>query len=129
MTTPTLYLGAELGPAGITSCTPRQSNACRFFEETPSGVSAWLMMLASFGHLQFVDGYHCVTCLSCNRGPESEHAAIQIVARGLTVAFLGAILEGQSGYLSYLEGAEREQLEQNDRLLDEQEQFQFCAEQ
>ncbi|MBW2455169.1 MAG: hypothetical protein JRI68_11695 [Deltaproteobacteria bacterium] len=129
MATPTLYLGAELGPAGITHCTPRESNACRFFEETPSGISAWLMMLAGFGHLQFVDGYSCVACLTCNRGEESEHAAIQVVARGLTVAFLGAILDGQSGYLTYLEGPELEQLQQNGRLLDDQEQFQFCAEQ
>jgi len=129
MATPTLYLGTELGPTGITNCVPNESNACRFHEETPSGVSAWLAVLAGFGHLQFVDGYNCVTCLTCNRGEESEHDAIQVVARGLTVAFLGAILEGQAGYLSYLEGPEREQLQQNGRLLDDQEQFQFCAEQ
>ncbi len=129
MATPTLYLGSELGPAGLSKCVPRESNACRFFEATPSGISAWLMVLAGFGHLQFVDGYNCMTCLTCNRGEEAEHDATQVVARGLTVAFLGATLEGESGYLQYLEGPQLQQLRDNGRLLDAQEQFQFCAEQ
>ncbi len=126
---PTLYLGSELGPTGIIKCVAHESNACRFFEETPSGISSWLMVLAGFGHLQFVDGYNCMTCLTCARGEAAEHDATQVVARGLTVAFLKATLEGESGYLDYLEGAALQQLRDNGRVLDEQAQFQFCAEQ
>jgi pimeloyl-ACP methyl ester carboxylesterase len=129
MATPTLYLGSELGPAGIIKCVAHESNACRFHEATPSGITSWLMVLADFGHLQFVDGYNCVTCLTCNRGQEAEHNATQVVARGLTVAFLGAMLKSESGYLDYLEGSGLQQLRDNGRVLDEQEQFQFCAEQ
>lgn len=129
MAVPALYLGSQLGPEGLLECVPRESNACRFFEHTPAGVPAWLMILESFGHMQFVDGYNCVTCLTCQRGPQSEHVATQIVARGLTVAFLEYVLKGNSGYLAYLEGAPYVDLRDKNRILDEQEQFEFCAEQ
>jgi len=129
MAMPTLYLGAELGPAGLTNCVPHESNSCRFFEEMPSEVSSWLLVLQGFGHMQFVDGFNCVTCLTCSRGEEVEHDATQVVARGLTVAFLGVTLKGESGYLHYLEGALLQQLRDNGRVLDDQAQFQFCAEQ
>ena len=129
MVVPALYLGAELGPEGITECTPRDANACRFFEATPAGLDAWLMILESFGHMQFVDGYNCVACLTCNRGPQSEHEAVQVVARGLTVSFLEYVLKGNAGYLPYLQGFQYDDLRTKNRILDSQEEFEFCAEQ
>ena len=126
---PTLYLGTELGPAGLSNCVPRASNACRFFEATPSGVPAWLAVLEDFGHMQLIDGYNCVACLTCSRGDGAEHATTQLVARGLMVAFLEATLKARSGYLAYLDGPLLDVQRDNNRVLDAQEQFQFCAEQ
>jgi len=129
MAVPSLYLATEYGPEGIANCVPHESNACRFFEETPDGVPAWLAVLEGFGHLQMVDGFNCVACFTCNRGEQQDHVPTQVVARGLTVAFLEYTLRGKLGYLPYLEGAELEALRAEHRVLDDQEQFGFCAEQ
>ncbi|MBI4700052.1 MAG: hypothetical protein HY744_02620 [Deltaproteobacteria bacterium] len=129
MAVPVLYLATQLGPKGLTQCVPGKSNACRFHEKTPPGASSWLMVLESFGHMQLVDAYNCPACLTCERGPEPEHAPTLLVARGLAVAFLQYALKTESGYLPYLEGAPLADLRSKNRVLDGEEQFAFCAEQ
>ena len=129
MAVPALYLATQFGPTGITNCVPRASNGCRFHEATPAGKSAWIMVLQDFGLRQFVDGYNCLACLGCARGDQNFHGPTQLAARGLTVAFLEYVLRGKTGYLAYLEGAQLEALRQENRVLDAQEQFAFCAEQ
>lgn len=126
LTVPTLYLASEHGAAGLFPCVDTASNACRFHEETPAGSDAWLAVFEDFGHLQFVDNYSCLSCLTCERGPANEHDASQATARGLAVAFLGLTLKEQSGYADYLEGAEFAALRSANRILDDQEQFAFC---
>ena len=129
MAVPALYLTTEFGPVGITNCVPRKSNGCRFFEATPAGQKAWNVVLEDFGHMQMVDGYNCVACLGCARGDQADHGPTQVVVRGLTVAFLEYVLRGKSGYLAHLEGAQLADLRAQNRVLDTQEQFAFCAEQ
>ncbi|MCC6522346.1 MAG: hypothetical protein IT373_06780 [Polyangiaceae bacterium] len=129
MDVPALYLVTERGPAGLSECVPRPSNGCRFREATPAGVPKYLMVLEDFGHLQLVDGYNCLSCLTCDRGPQATHDAKQLAARGLAVAFLEYTLRGKAGYLPYLAGVELEARRAQNLVLDATAEWQFCVEQ
>lgn len=125
---PSLFLGGALSPTGQKPCAPSASNACRFFESVPAGTSAWLGVLEAFGHMQFLDEYDCpLLCGTCPRGEEADHETRQAVFRGLAVAFLELHLRQKSGYLSWIEGADRAQLETDGMLLDPAAQASFCA--
>lgn len=126
MGTPSLYVAAELSLQGQQACAPRESNGCRFYESSPPGVPAWLVVLPAFGHMQFMDAYDCTLCGTCARGPEGDHGWRQAVFRGLMVAFLGAHLRGETAYLDLFDGAGRGQLELDNALLDAAEQGLFC---
>ena len=129
MQVPALYLVTERGPSGLSACVPRASNGCRFREATPAGVPKYLMVLEDFGHLQLLDGFNCLTCLTCDRGPQATHDAKQVAARGLVVAFLEYTLRAKAGYLPYLAGAQLDGLRSQDLVLDATAEWQFCVEQ
>ncbi len=125
---PALYLGAALSPMGQQPCAPLASNACRFYESTPSSTPSWIGIVKDFGHMQFLDPYDCpFLCGTCERGPEAEHGTRQSIFRGLTVAFLEYTLRDKAGYLDLFEGAGRAQLESDGMLLDPVEQDLFCT--
>lgn len=125
---PSLFLGGALSPTGQQACAPLSSNACRFFESVPAGTQGWMGILENFGHMQFLDPYDCfLFCGSCERGPEAEHEARQVIFRGLAVALLEYGLRGELGYLDWLEGAGRGQLEADGMLFDPAEQGLFCT--
>ncbi len=125
---PSLFVGGVLSPTGQQPCAPSASNACRFFESVPAGTSAWLAVLDAFGHMQFLDAYDCpLLCGTCPRGDQAEHETRQAVFRGLAVAFLELHLRQKSGYLSWIEGADRAQLETDGMLLDPPAQTSFCT--
>ena len=125
---PSLFLGGSLSPLGEKPCAPSASNACRFFEAVPTGTPAWLGILDAFGHMQFLDEYDCpLLCGTCPRGDQAQHETRQAVFRGLAVAFLELHLRQNSGYLGWIEGADRAQLETDGMLLDPAAQVSFCA--
>lgn len=105
---PTAFIGETVDASGtFQACAPASDNFQTFYANA-TGPSLSVEVLGA-NHMSFLDdvGSCGFTCSFCNSAT-TDNATVTALSRAFMVAFYERYLEGQTGYDTYLTGAEAE---------------------